>query len=121
MRDSKLSPNYEPGPYVVVHKDGNAVVLQDVNGNSKMCNIAHMKKFVEPATTEMEESSKAEQPETPEQTVEPMQHKEPEATVSQPSSQSHLALPSDSPGDSDTSRPVRVRHAPAWMKYYVCK
>ena len=69
MRDSKLSPNFETDPYVVIHKDGNAVVLQDVDGNSKMRNIVHMKKFVEPATTEMEESSKAEQPETPKQTA----------------------------------------------------
>ena len=114
------SSNYEPDPYVVIHKDGNAVVLQDVNGNSKMRNIAHLKKFVEPATTEMEESSKAEQPETHKQTVEPMQRDEPEPTARQPSSQSHLALLSDSPGNSDTSRPVRVRRAPAWMKDYVC-
>ena len=28
-RDSKLSPNFEPDPYVVAHKDGNALVLQD--------------------------------------------------------------------------------------------
>ena len=77
-------------------------MLQDVDGNSKMRNIARMKKFVEPATTETEESSKAEQPETPEQTVEPMQRDEPEATASQPSSQSYLALPSNSPGNSVT-------------------
>ena len=42
------------------------------------------------------------------QTVEPMQHVQPEAMASQPLSQLHLALPSDSPGDSDTSRPVRA-------------
>ena len=28
-RENKLSPNYEPDLYVVTHKDGNAVVLQD--------------------------------------------------------------------------------------------
>ena len=44
--ESKLSPNYEAEPYVVTNKEGNAVILQDVN--SKMRNIAHMKKFIEP-------------------------------------------------------------------------
>ena len=52
-RDSKLSPTYKPDPYAVAHKDGNAVVLQDEKGNCKMRNIAHMKKFVEPATIEI--------------------------------------------------------------------
>ena len=47
-RESKLSPNYEAEPYLVTHKERNTVILQDVNGNSKMRNIAHMKKFVEP-------------------------------------------------------------------------
>ena len=51
-RKNNLSPNYEPDPYKVIHKDGNAVTLEDANGNSKMRNIAHMKKFVEPETTE---------------------------------------------------------------------
>ena len=61
-RENKLSPNYEPDPYVVTHKDGNAVVLQDANGNNKMRNIVHTKKFVEPVTIEIEESDKQEQP-----------------------------------------------------------
>ena len=56
-RENKLSPNYEPDPCVVTHKDGNVVVLQDANGNNKMRNIAHTKKFVEPETIEMEEPS----------------------------------------------------------------
>ena len=38
-RNSKLSPNFEPDPYVVAHKDGNAVVLQDTKGNCEMRNI----------------------------------------------------------------------------------
>ena len=51
-RENNLSPNYEPDPYKVIHKDGNAVTLEDANGNSKTRNIAHMKKFVEPETAE---------------------------------------------------------------------
>ncbi|PFX15319.1 Uncharacterized protein K02A2.6 [Stylophora pistillata] len=49
---NKLSPNYEPESYIVTQKDGNAVVLQDTNGNNKMHNIAHMKKFVDPGTVD---------------------------------------------------------------------
>ena len=41
-RENKLSPNYEPEPYIVTRKDGNAVILQDTSGNNKMRNIAHM-------------------------------------------------------------------------------
>ena len=52
-RDSKLSPNFESDSCVVAHKDGNAVVLQDAKRNCKMRNIAHMKKFVEPATIDI--------------------------------------------------------------------
>ena len=50
--ENKLSPNYEPEPYIVTRKDGNAVIIQDTNGNNKMRNIAHMKKFVDPGTVD---------------------------------------------------------------------
>ena len=60
--DDKLPPNYELDPYVVTHKDGNAVVVGDANGNNKMRNVVHMKKFVELVTIEMEESDKQEHP-----------------------------------------------------------
>ena len=46
-RDSKLSPNYEPDPYIYIY-------------------ITHMKKFVEPATIEIEASKGPEQHELPE-------------------------------------------------------
>ena len=36
IRENKLSPNYEPEPYIATGKDGNAVTLQDTNGNNKM-------------------------------------------------------------------------------------
>ena len=52
-RDSKLSPNFGPDSCVVAHKDENAVGLQDAKRNCKMRNIAHMKKFVEPATIDI--------------------------------------------------------------------
>ena len=46
-RENKLSTNFEPHPYTVVRRDGNAVVVEDTNGNSRMRGIAHMKKYIE--------------------------------------------------------------------------
>ena len=115
-RENKLSPNYEPDPYVVTHKDGNAVILQDANGNNKMRNIAHTKKFIEPVTIGKEELDKQEQPV---QTAMSEQCSQPASTVIQSSLPTQEALPKNAPDSSDTSRPVRVRHAPAWMRDYV--
>ena len=116
-QDNKLSPNYKPDPYVITHRDANTVVLQDANGNNKMRNIAHMKKFVESVTIEMEESDKQEHPV---QTAKPEHGSQPASTAIQPSAQTQEALPETSQDNSETSRPVRVRHASAWMKDYVC-
>ena len=116
-RDNKFSTNYEPDPYVVTHKDGNAVVLQYANGNNKMRNIAHMKKFVEPVIIEMEQSDMQEHPI---QTAKPEECRQPTSTAIQPSAQTQEALPETSTDNSDTSWPVRVRHAHAWMKDNIC-
>ena len=119
-RDSKLSPNFELDTYVVAHKDGNAVVLQDTKGNFKMLNIAHMKKFVEPATTEIEASKGPEQPELPQLVVEPAQCDQPETKASHSLVQPQEVLPSNSLRSLDTTRPTRISHKPAWMKDFVC-
>ena len=47
-RDNKLSPNFEPVPYKVVEKKGNAVLIEDQEGNTKLRNTSHMKKFLPP-------------------------------------------------------------------------
>ena len=85
-----------------------------------MRNIAHMKKFVEPATIEIGASKEPEQPELPEKVVEPEQCDQSETTASQSSIQPQEVLSSNSPHTSDTSRPTRIRHKPAWIKYFVC-
>ena len=46
--DNKMSPNFEPLPYKVVEKKGNAVLIQDQEGNTKLCNTSNMKKFIQP-------------------------------------------------------------------------
>jgi len=113
-RENKLSPNYEPEPYTVTHKDGNAVILQDTNGNNKMRNIAHIKKFVDPETVDKGETDP--QPHLPEQPVQPEQD-HPNPSASQPAADTGEA-PSN-PLPSVASRPVRARQAPAWMQDYV--
>ena len=47
-RDNKLSPNFEPITYKVVEKKGNAVLTDDQEGNTKLRNASHMKKFLQP-------------------------------------------------------------------------
>ena len=71
-----------------------------------MRNIAHMKKFVEPATTEIEASKGPEQPKLPEQVVEPAKSDQPETEVIQSLVEPQEVLPSNSPSSSDTSRPT---------------
>ena len=47
--DNKLSPNFEPVSYKVVEKKGNVVLKKDQEGNTKLCNSSHMKKFIQSA------------------------------------------------------------------------
>ena len=119
-RENKLSPNYEPEPYIVTRKDGNAVILQDTNGNNKICNIAHMKKFVDPGTIDKGEIDL--QPHLAEQPVQ-TEHDQPNPSPSIPAADT--PEPPLSPLPLVSLRPVRARQAPArqapaWMKDYVC-
>ena len=85
-----------------------------------MRNIAHMKKFVEPATIEIGGSKGPEEPVLPKPVVAPVQCDHPETKASQSSVQPPEVLPTNSPRSSDTSRPTRIGHKPAWMKDFVC-
>ena len=49
-RENKLSPKFEPEPYRVAEKNGNAVVIENSAGQSKMRNAGNMKKFVDRGT-----------------------------------------------------------------------
>ena len=48
-RDNKLSTNFEPVPYKVVERKGNVVLMRDKEGNTKLHNSSHMKKFIRSA------------------------------------------------------------------------
>ena len=106
-RENKLSPNYEPEPYTVTHKDGNAVILLETNGNNKMRNIAHTKKFIGPETVDKGEINP--QPDLAEQPVQPEQD-HPNPSASQPAADTREAPSSSLP--SVALRPVRARQAP---------
>jgi hypothetical protein len=56
-RRNKLGTDFEPHPYKVVRREGNAVVIQDSDGDNKMRAIAHMKKYVEPQVVETLETT----------------------------------------------------------------
>ena len=116
-RENKLSPNYEPDPYKVVHKDGNAVLLEDTNGNNKMWNIAHTKKFVPPETTEKEDEV---QPTQPPQEPDQVEQTHPMTTASQPATEVQETPPNPLRGNSVVSRPARSRQPPAYLKDYLC-
>ncbi|CAB4042236.1 Transposon Ty3-I Gag-Pol poly, partial [Paramuricea clavata] len=55
-RKNKLTSSFEPLPYRVIRREGNAVVIQDSGGDNKMRGIAHMKKYVEPQVVETRET-----------------------------------------------------------------
>ena len=99
-------------PYVVMRKDGNAVILQDTNGNNNMRNIAHIKKFVDPETVDKGEID-----------LQPHLAEQPECSlnrITQIKLQADTREAPSSPLSSVASRPVHARQAPAWMQDYVC-
>ena len=72
-RENKLSLTFEPEPYRVVEKNGNAVVIENFVCLSKMRNAGHMKKFVDPGTerdaTETEQPAPSVTTDTPKEGV----------------------------------------------------
>ena len=64
-RDTKLSPHLEPNPYRVIEKNGNATVIQDGQGQTKMRNAGQMKKFVEADPVVMSGASQGETVDNP--------------------------------------------------------
>ncbi|KAK3738593.1 hypothetical protein QZH41_009884, partial [Actinostola sp. cb2023] len=53
-RENKLFPNFEPEPYTVLERKGNAVVIENTEGKTKMRNIAFTKRFIRPEAEEEE-------------------------------------------------------------------
>lgn len=114
-RENKLSPNCEPESYIVTRKHENAVILQDTNGNNKMRNIAHTKRFVDPETVDKGERDP--QPHLPERPVQPEQD-HPNTSPSQPTADTRKA-PSG-PLPSVASRPRSASQASTRLNARLC-
>ena len=114
-RNNKLSRNFEPVPYKVLQKNGNAVLIEDEEGNTKMLNASHMKKFVQPEScTETQEREE----ETGSSATEPAEAAELSLRADVVE---HPATPTQSVSSpSPALRPTRARQPPAWMKDFVC-
>ncbi|XP_068737525.1 uncharacterized protein [Montipora capricornis] len=116
IRHNKLCPNFEPLPYKVVEKKGNAVLIQDQEGNTKLRNASHIKKFIQPEpATEATEVHKGDE-------VEDMptgrQVKTTALTPPTDVDKQHT-LPPDYSANPLPSRPTRVRRPSAWMSDFV--
>ena len=118
-RDTKLSPNFEPVPYKVVEKKGNAVLLKDQDGNTKLRNTSHMKKFLQPdPCTEATDAPEADGGDNAEDMPTGRQS-EAAASISPTNIETHPTLPPESNASPPLSRPTRVRRPPAWMSDFV--
>ena len=92
-RSDKLIPQYEPDPYRVVKRNGNAVILEDNTGRTKMRNTAHMKKLRIRQDLANEDGSQS----GSRAEVDARKHRDP------------------------GTRPKRSRHPPNWLGEYICK
>ena len=115
-RDNKLSPNFEPLPYKVVEKKGNAVLIQDQEGNTKLRNTSHMKKFIQP-----DPATEATEVHGGDQTEEMPTGRQLETTALTPATNvdKQPTLPTESSASPLPLRPARVRRPPAWMSDFV--
>ena len=100
----------------MVEKKGNAVLIQDHEGNTKLHNASHMKKFIQPdpatEATEVHEGDQEEDTPTGRQL---------ETTVLTPPTyvDKQLNLPPESSASPLPSRPTRPRRPQAWMSDFV--
>ena len=113
-RENKLSPTFEPEPYRVVGKNRNAVVIENSDGQRKMRNPVHMKKFVEPGsetgTREIELPATPATTDTPKEVV--ISGQDPTGGIQQKSQTQSVPLPLSPAQEGPKNRPVRKRETP---------
>ena len=121
-RDNKLSMYYETDTYQVVQKEGNAVIIQDNNGQQKMRNIGHMKKFIQLNIL----PEKPVQDTVTEETRPPPAIELPTVPAESPSDAGDLSTSSTKSSQATSGptevpvRPSRQRSKPTWMKDCDC-
>ena len=112
-RETKLSPHFEPNPYRVIEKDGNAIVIQDAQGQTKMRNVGQMTKFVEADPVVMFGASQGETVDNP--SDETFTETELSLTLNPVTS----VTPSPVKLSLDGSRAQRQKSAPRWLQDFV--
>ena len=99
-----------------MERKGNAVLIEDEEGNTKLRNAGHMKKFLQPhrctEATEANGGGEAENMPTGRQL-------EATALISPTNVDEQLALPPESSASPLPSRPTCVKRPPAWMSGFV--
>ena len=96
-RFNKLAPSFEPEPYVVKEKRGTQVVLEDLDGHTKVRNSSFVKKFIESEGQVSEDGEQA---------------KSSDDTASDPDF-------NPQPSTSEWPREKRATNPPAYLKDYV--
>ena len=125
QRQSKLKPTYEPSPYEVIQKKGNAVIIRGDDGLEKMRNAAHVKKYVEfpdKFTYVLRETEVSEQ--TPERVTvtptlsEPISNHVPEQALesSDPSVDTEPSVVTETP---IYDKPKRVKKKSSYLRDYI--
>ena len=122
-RENKLSPTFEPEPYRVVEKNGNAVVIENSTGQSKMRNAGHMKKFVDPGSEtgarEIELPATSATTDTPKEVV--ISEQDPVGGIQQKTHTQSVPPPLSPAQEGPKSRPFRKRETPKSMKDFLCQ
>ena len=106
-----------------MEKNGNAVVIENSAGQSKVRNAGHAKKFVDPGTetgaTEIELPAPSVTTDTPTEGV--ISEQDPVGGIQQKTQTQSVPPPLSPSQEGQKSRLVRKRETPKWMKDFVCQ
>ena len=122
-RENKLTPNFEPEPYKVIQRNGNAVILENAEGVTKMRNVAQMKKFIQTNADRQPPEALEPKPDPPEPKESTDMPSKPEGVQKEdnPPQVPVLTPPKASPGGEVAPRPQRIRQVPARFNDFIVK
>ena len=104
-------------------KNGNAVVIENPAGHSKMRNAGHMKKLADPGSEtsakEIELPATSVTTDTPKEVV--ISEQDTVDGIQQKTHTQSVPPPLRPAQEGPKSRPVRKRETPKWMKDFVCQ
>ena len=122
-RENKLTPHFEPEPYKVIQRNGNAVILENAEGVTKMRNVAQMKKFIQTNADRQPPEALEPKPDPPEPKESTDMPSKPEGVQKEddPPQVPVLTPPKASPGGEVAPRPQRIRQVPARFNDFIVK